>query len=113
MKHFPDFIKASANKVPSSQQHTQDIEGYYFTGNDGSQVVLWECYADRISEKHRHEFDEYILCVSGEYVACFEDREVVLGQGDELKISAGTLQWGRCQAGTRTIHVFSGQRIRQ
>jgi len=111
MKHFPSFIKNSANRVPSSQQHTEDIEGYYFTANNGSQAVLWECHADRESEQHRHEFDEYILCVAGEYIACFEDREVALAPGEELLISAGTLQWGRCKAGTRTIHVFAAQRI--
>jgi len=111
MQRFPEFLKSKQNRVPSDQQFTADIEGYYYSGKDGSQVAFWECHADRVSSKHSHVFDEYILCVSGEYVACFNDQEIVLKPGDELLIEAGREQWGRCRAGTRTIHVFAGQRF--
>ncbi len=63
-------------------------------------------------KKHRRDFDEYTVIVSGQYTACFEDKEVVLNPGDELFVPAGTLQWGRCIAGTRSIHAFGGKRIK-
>ena len=52
MKHFPDFMKKDVNKVSVSQQNTDDIEGYYFSGKDNSQIAFWECYSDRASKKH-------------------------------------------------------------
>lgn len=112
MKHFPDFMKTPANRVDASQQNTDDIEGYCFQGADGSQMAFWECRTDRVSEKHAHDFDEYMVCVAGEYTAYLEGRETVLKPGDELFIPKGTVQWGRCTAGTRTIHAFGGQRIK-
>ena len=42
MKHFPDFMKNSKNLISSSQQNTDDIEGYYFQGADESQMAFWE-----------------------------------------------------------------------
>lgn len=112
MEHFPDFMKSIKNKVNPSQQNTADIEGYYFEGKDDSQMAFWECYADRISKKHTHDFDEYMICVSGEYTAYLNDKEIILKPGDELIIPKGTEQWGKCKAGTRTIHAFSGKRIK-
>jgi len=112
MKHFPDFMKKDVNKVSASQQNTDDIEGYYFSGKDNSQMAFWECHSDRVSKIHKHEFDEYILCVSGEYTAYLDDKEIKLKPGDELVIPAGSEQWGKCKAGTRTIHAFGGIRIK-
>jgi quercetin dioxygenase-like cupin family protein len=111
MKTFPDFIKSSKNKVAASQQNTDDIEGYYFQGADSTQIAFWECHADQISKKHTHLFDEYMVCVSGEYTAYLNEQEIVLKQGDELYIPKGTEQWGKSVAGTRTIHAFGGKRI--
>ncbi len=91
MKDFPAFMKNPQNRVPGSQQNTQDIEGYFYQGADGSQMAYWICHAAGESQKHRHNFDEYTVIVSGQYTACFEDREVVLGPGDELFVPAGTL----------------------
>jgi len=34
MNHFPDFMKNPRNKIEASQQHTEDIEGYFFQGAD-------------------------------------------------------------------------------
>lgn len=112
MSSFPQFIKNNAHKIDSSQQNTDDIEGYYYERADGSQVAFWECHSDKVSEKHTHEFDEYMICVSGEYVAYLSGREVILKPGDELVIPAGTEQWGKCKVGTRTIHAFGGKRIK-
>ena len=49
------------NKIPASQQNTPDIEGYYYTANDGSQMAFWIYKADRISKEHMHDFDEYMI----------------------------------------------------
>lgn len=111
MKRFPDFIKNPINKVDSSQQNTADIEGYCFQGTGEIQIAFWECHSDRISIKHTHSFDEYMVCVSGEYTAYLNEQEIVLRPGDELFIPKGTEQWGKCIAGTRTIHAFGGKRI--
>lgn len=112
MNHFPDFMKNPQNKVDSSQQNTDDIEGYYFQGADGTQMAFWECRTDRESKRHTHDFDEYMVCVAGEYTVCMEGKEIVLQPGDELFIPKGTEQWGCCKAGTRTIHAFGGTRVR-
>jgi DNA topoisomerase-1 len=84
MKHFPDYMKNIKNKVDSSQQNTDDIEGYFYEGSDGSQMAFWECHADLISKKHAHDFDEYMVCVSGEYTAYLNEKKIVLKAGDEL-----------------------------
>ena len=112
MNDFPDFMKSMTNKVPAAAQNTEDIDGYYYEGNDGGQMAFWTCHAERESKKHVHPFDEYTVVVAGQYTAWFEDgREIVLNPGDELFVPAGTVQWGRCVAGTRTIHAFGGRRI--
>ncbi len=111
MRAFPDFMKSPLNRIPASAQNTKDIEGYYFTGADGSQMAFWTCSADRVSQEHTHGFDEYMICVSGRYTAIINGEEIVLNPGDELFIPKGMLQGGRCIAGTRTIHCFGGKRI--
>lgn len=112
MNNFPEFMKSPKNRIASSAQNTEDIDGYYFEGSDGSQMAFWTCYSDRISKEHRHDFDEYMVCVQGQYTAIVDGVETVLNPGDELFIPKGTVQSGRCIAGTRTIHAFGGKRIR-
>ena len=56
---------------------------------------------------------EYVFCVNGQYTAFLNDKEFVLNPGDELFIPKGTEQWGKCIAGTRTIHAFGGKRIQR
>lgn len=111
MREFPKFMKREQNKVPTTAQNTPDIVGYYYTATDGSQMAFWECYSDKESKKHTHPFDEYMICVSGEYTVYIEGEEYILHPGDELYIPQGKEQWGRCIAGTRTIHAFGGKRI--
>lgn len=113
MNHFPVFMKNPKNKIDSTQQNTDDIEGYYFDGKDDSQIAFWECHSEQLSKKHIHDFDEYMICVSGEYTAYLNNEEIILKPGDELFIPKGTEQWGKCIAGTRTIHAFGGKRIKQ
>lgn len=111
MKDFPEFMKAPANRVPDRQQNTPDVEGYFYTAANGGQMAFWTCSADRVSKEHRHDYDEYIVCVSGEYTAILNGMETVLRAGDEMLIPKGTLQGGKCKAGTRTIHAFGGARF--
>jgi quercetin dioxygenase-like cupin family protein len=110
MGDFPDFVKNARNRIASSSQFTQDIEGYVFDGVDGSQVALWTCRADRTSEEHTHDFDEYVYVLEGSCTAILEGRRVELRAGDELVIPKGTRQSMEVVAGTRTLHVFGGQR---
>jgi len=112
MNNFPEFMKHSSKRIHVSQQITQDIEGYYCESADGSQMAYWEYHSERTSSKHTHLFDEYMVCVGGEYTVYMNDREFVLKPGDELLIPKGTEQSGKCKAGTRTIHAFGGTRAK-
>ncbi len=69
VKDFPEFMKNESNHISSKEQNTEDIDGYFYEGADGSQMAFWTCYSDRVSKKHTHEFDEYMVCVSGQYAA--------------------------------------------
>ena len=111
MNDFPRFMKNELNHIESNQQNTPDIDGYYYEGKDGSQVCLWTYYEDRDSKENIHEFDEYVVCIAGEYVEIFNGEEHVLHPGDELLIPEGVPHHGRVTKGTRTIHVFGGKRI--
>ena len=111
MENFPEFMKRDVNRVPAGQQNTKDIDGYYFEGKDGSQMAFWTYYSDRESKEQTHEFDEYTVCVSGQYIEIFNGVEHILNPGDELLVPKGTPHYGRCIAGTRTIHAFGGKRI--
>lgn len=104
-------MKSPRNRVSPTEQNTQDIEGYYYTGADSAQMAFWTCHAARTSNKHTHEFDEYMVCISGQYTVIMNDKKYILNPGDEIFIPKGTEQWGRCIAGTRTIHAFGGKRI--
>ncbi len=111
MDNFPEFMKRSINRVPAKQQNTPDVDGYYYTAQDGSQMAFWTCSSDRIAKEHIHDYDEYMVCLSGEYIITINSKEITLHPGDEIFIPKGTLQGGRCKAGTRTIHAFGGKRI--
>ncbi|SPF41092.1 conserved hypothetical protein [Candidatus Desulfosporosinus infrequens] len=113
MIDFPAFMKNPKNHINPKEQNTQDIEGYFYKGADGSQMAFWTCHADRVSKKHSHEFDEYMVCVCGQYTVIMNGKEYVLNPGDELFIPKGMEQWGRCIAGTRTIHAFGGKRFQK
>ena len=113
MDGFPKFMKRQANIVDKSQQNTEDIEGYYYEAPDGSQMAFWECHTDRVSSRHSHDFDEYVVCVSGEYVVCTDEGEYILKAGDEHFIPQSMEHWGRLKSGTRTIFAFGGKRVKR
>ncbi len=58
---FPKFMCNEENMIPASQQNTLDIEGYYYTANDGSQMAFWTYKADSVSKEHTHDYDEWML----------------------------------------------------
>ncbi|MBP0973121.1 MAG: cupin domain-containing protein [Oscillospiraceae bacterium] len=111
MNDFPAFMKQPMNRIPTAQQNTPDIDGYYYEGQDGSQICFWTYLADRDSKENVHAFDEYVVCIAGEYVEIFDGKEHILHAGDELLIPKGTPHHGRVKKGTRTIHAFGGKRI--
>ena len=111
MQDFPEFMKNPKNRIPDNDQHTRGVEGYYFEGANGSQMAYWICHANGSSASHKHDFDEYMICVAGEYTVVMDGKEIVLKRGDECFIPKGTLHGGKVVAGTRTIHAFGGKRI--
>jgi quercetin dioxygenase-like cupin family protein len=113
MREFPAFMQNPANRINPGFEHTRDIEGFVFDGVDGSQMAFWTCHAERLSAEHAHNFDEYLVCVQGEYTVSLPDRSVTLHPGEEFFIPARVLHGGQCTAGTRTIHAFGGQRAQR
>lgn len=111
MNDFPSFIKSPNNKVPKSKQNTDDIDGYIYQCSGNKQVAFWACKSDQISKEQINDFDEYMICLSGQYTAYFNSEEFILNPGDELYIPKGTKQNGKCIAGTRTMHFFDGKRV--
>jgi quercetin dioxygenase-like cupin family protein len=110
MKDFPEVVKSPLNRIAHGSQHTKDIEGYVFDGQDGSQAAFWTCRKARKSGEHAHDYEEYMLVVEGEYTLTVEGRKVPLAAGQEYLIAKGARHSGECVAGTRTIHVFGGKR---
>jgi len=110
VKNFPEFMRNPRNRIKQSSQYTKDIEGYVFDGVDGSQMAFWTCYRNRETDEHVHEYDEYIVCVYGQYKVFMKGKTVILNPGDELHIPGGVSHSGECIAGTRTIHAFGGKR---
>ncbi|MCI1821742.1 MAG: hypothetical protein LKI76_08490 [Megasphaera sp.] len=111
MNKFPEFMTRPMNKVPMQQQNTPDIQGCYYTAADGSQMTFWTCMADRISKEHQHDYNGYMVCLSGEYVITISGEETVLHSGDELFIPQESVQGGKCKAETRIIRAFGSRRI--
>ena len=111
MKDFPDFMKSAANLIDKKSQYTDDIEGYVYSGADGSQMAFWTCYQDRESEEHTHSFDEYFVVVKGRYTLKTDQGVKHIESGQECYIPKGTPHSGKVFAGTRTIHCFGGKRV--
>ena len=110
LNSFPQFMKNEKNRVGAASQHTPDIEGYFYDGADGGQMAFWTCDADRTSEKHTHDYDEYIAVVAGRYTLWMNGEETPLAPGDEAVVPAGKRHGCHRIAGTRTIHAFGGRR---
>jgi len=110
MKNFPAFMRIDQNKINPSSQYTKNIEGYVYDGVEGSQMAIWSCHEAHKTREHSHEFDEYMVCVFGQYTVYMDNKEFILNPGDELYIPTGLVHHGECIADTRTIHAFGGKR---
>ncbi|MFZ2456152.1 MAG: cupin domain-containing protein [Candidatus Altiarchaeia archaeon] len=109
MKDFPDFMKNKKNAIAEGSQ-SSGIEGYVYDGADGSQMIHWTCGADGVSKEHAHNYDEYMVVVSGRYDMLIGGKKTGLAAGDEYYIPKGVPHAGAFIAGTRTIHCFGGKR---
>ncbi|CAN5158178.1 hypothetical protein BH09MYX1_BH09MYX1_06960 [soil metagenome] len=110
---FPSFLKSSRNRIATASQFTDGVEGFVFDGEDGSQVAFWTSTADRVSKPHAHAFDEYVLVIEGRATIIIGEQKTELGPGAEHVIPKGTLQSMAVVAGTRTMHVFGGKRVKR
>jgi mannose-6-phosphate isomerase-like protein (cupin superfamily) len=109
MDDFPSFMKRSANKIATSSQATPGVEGYVFDGADGSQMTIWTCRADAVSEPQAHDYDEYFVVVH--YTLVIDGKRIPIRAGEEYFIPKGVWHGGEPEAGTRTIHAFGGRRV--
>lgn len=109
MKNFPDFMRNPKNAIESKFKN-HGVDGYVFDGADGSQMIFWICEINGTSEKHVHEYDEYMIVVSGQYNIIFKDKKVKIKAGEEYFIPKGIHHAGEFIKGTRTIHAFGGKR---
>lgn len=111
MNDFPQFMKNEKNRIDAKTQFTDDIEGFVYDGADGSQMAFWTCNSNKISQEHTHDFDEYMVVISGHVTMYLENKRHVLGPSDEIYIPKGTSMKLKCSAGTRTIHAFEKKRV--
>jgi quercetin dioxygenase-like cupin family protein len=111
MDEFPQFMKASANRIAAASQATPGVEGYVFDGADGSQMAFWTCHRTAASGEHTHEYDEYFVVVAGCYTLIIGGERIPVRAGAEYFIPRGTPHAGEALAGTRTIHAFGGRRV--
>jgi len=109
VNEFPEFMRNPANGV-GAHQKSAGVEGYIYDGADGSQVLLFQCATDGISNEHVHDFDEYFVVIQGEYTLGIEGRAIKLTAGQEYYIPQGVPHDGVFIAGTRTINAFGGKR---
>jgi quercetin dioxygenase-like cupin family protein len=109
MNEYPDFMRKPANAI-SKKSQSQGIDGYVFDGADGSQMAIWQCTTNGISQEHVHEYDEYMVVVQGQYTLSTRDGEIELKAGHEHYIQRNLPHSGKWIAGTRTIHAFGGTR---
>ena len=110
MDDFPQFMRNSKNRIKKTSQYSKGIEGYVFDGKDGSQLAFWTCHGARKSAEHSHPYDEYVVCVQGQYKVIMKEKVIVLNPGNEFLISKGILHGAKSVVGTRTIHAFGGKR---
>lgn len=110
MKEFPKFMKREQNKIDNSLSFNKTKEGYFFEGKDGVQMVIWTYRDDTTTDNHIHRYDEYVVCVNGQYKLNINEEEIILNPGDEYFVPANTLHKSFSASGTRTIHSFDGKR---
>lgn len=106
---FPLFLRAPEHKIDEGYKEP-GVAGWRYEDADGVQVICWTCHIDGVSPEDRHDFDEYMVVVKGEFRLSIKDEIHYLHSGDDFHIPAGTIHTGAFTAGTRTIHFFGGKR---
>ena len=105
---FPDIMRKPACEVESD---IEGLRGYMFEGQDGSQVILWECDEQVEVKPHKHDYDEYCLVVEGSCEETIEGETTRLKKGDEIVIPAGKTHWAVMGPNYRAIDYFASRRI--
>jgi mannose-6-phosphate isomerase-like protein (cupin superfamily) len=105
-------MKAMQNRVGGAQQNTKRRGGVLLHRERRQPDGVLDVSGRQGVRRALHDFDEYMICVSGQYRAVVNGTETVLGPGEELLVPKGAVQSGSCTAGTRTIHAFGGCRIK-
>jgi quercetin dioxygenase-like cupin family protein len=106
--HFPVPIRARELQV----EQFKGMEGSLFLGQNGTQVVFWECDTESEVGPHSHDFDEYCLVVEGVCTEIVDGTEHVLRKGDEILIPARSVHSARITPPYRAIDFFGGKRLR-
>lgn len=106
--HFPDPIRARELEV---RVRFEGMEGFLFAGQNGTQVVFWECTTETEVHAHSHDFDEYCIVVEGVCRETIDGKELVLKKGDEILIPAGKVHAARISPPYRAIDFFGGTRF--
>ena len=108
LRHFPDPVRARELETGA---RFEGMEGFLFTGQNGSQVVFWECTTETEVQPHSHDFDEYCLVVEGVCTEIIDGKVHVLRKGDEILIPAGKVHSARISPPYRAIDFFGGNRF--
>jgi len=104
---FPEIMRRKSLEVESP---VEGMTGFLFEGQDGSQIILWECENEVNVEPHSHEYDEYCLVIKGVCKETIEGKTIILKAGDEIIIPAGKLHWATMGPKYRAIDFFGGKR---
>ena len=102
-------MKNKKNAIAEGDQ-SSGVEGYVYDGADGSQIIHWTCKEGGLSHEHLHDYEEYMLVVSGRYDMVIKGKKTPLSAGMEYRIPKGVPHAGEYIKGTRTIHWFGGKR---
>ncbi len=108
---LPEFVRDEKDEIGSQSHFSRGIKGWVFEGASGHQATVWECDEDGESKPHTHEFDEWLIVVSGEYTICSDRKRVPLKAGQQCHIPAGIRHWGVYKKHTQTVNFFGGKRV--
>jgi hypothetical protein len=112
MQDFPSFMKRADNRVPQAQENTPILKDFTIPLQTEVRWLSGPVWPIVFPES-TGTITMSIWSVSRvEYVVIIDGVETTLHAGDELEIPQGSMQGGRCTAGTRTIHAFGGPRVK-
>jgi quercetin dioxygenase-like cupin family protein len=82
-----DVVRWNKSKRPSLEELQEAL------GNEGLECEL---YSDRPGTKygrHKHDFDDFIVIVSGKFRISVEGNTWIMKPGDRLDLPASTVHW--------------------